>query len=214
MGKKSKKKRQVHQARSAGGGGEHEPEGVSSSVVSDRSSSVEALATFQNGIRSIFAEAFGEELMTADPDTFSRIVLDNYIPGGGWSPRHEFDPGMVTDFHAWCVDEKGIVHDYPDDQLEKGTYCTPLLVRRPWDVTMIVKALPHIEKLTQEIFFDKNAHLSNAELLIMIENNTFPEGHAYARAKVLRDSRPDRYALVLGSLGYIQPDGRVFWECG
>ena len=48
----------------------------------------------------------------------------------------------------------------------------------------------------------------------MIENGTFPVNHCYARAKILRDSDPTRFALVLGSLGYRQLDGRVFWECG
>jgi hypothetical protein len=74
--------------------------------------------------------------------------------------------------------------------------------------------LPYIEKLTRENFFDKNKHVSSLQFLQMIENSTFPVNQCYARAKLLRDSDPTRFALVLGSLGYRQLDGRVFWECG
>ena len=56
--------------------------------------------------------------------------------------------------------------------------------------------------------------MSSVQFLQMIENSTFPVNHCYARAKILRDSDPTRFALVLGSLGYRQLDGRVFWECG
>jgi len=78
----------------------------------------------------------------------------------------------------------------------------------------MVEALPYIEKLTQDNFFDKNKHVSSVHLLQMIENNTFPVKQCYARAKILRDSDPSRFALVLSSLGYRQLDGHVFWECG
>jgi hypothetical protein len=78
----------------------------------------------------------------------------------------------------------------------------------------MVEALPYIKKLTQENFFDKNKHVSSVHLLQMIENNTFPEKQCYTRAKILCDSDPSQFALVLGSLGYRQLDGCVFWECG
>ncbi len=56
--------------------------------------------------------------------------------------------------------------------------------------------------------------MSSVHLLQMIENNTFPVNQCYARAKVLCDSDPSQFALVLGLLGYRQLDGHVFWECG
>ncbi len=76
-----------------------------------------------------------------------------------------------------------------------------------------MEALSYIEKLTQEIFFEKNKHVSSVHLLQMIENNTFPVKHCYARAKILCDSDPSWFALVLGLLWYRQLDGCVFWEC-
>ena len=151
---------------------------------------------------------------SAQIDAIQKVVLESLIPGGGWVPRHTFDPMMVMDFHAWCVDENGLIHDYPDHQLIQGQYGTRDVVRRPWDVNIVIAAMPHIEHMTKVEFFDKNKHVSTEQFLFMIKNNTFPKDNCYPRAKLLRDSDPTRYALVLGSLGYRQANGRVFWECG
>ncbi len=151
---------------------------------------------------------------SAEIDAIQKIVLESLIPGGGWVPRHIFDPKMVMDFHAWCVDDYGLIHDYPDHQLIQGQYGTRDVVRRPWDVKVVIAAMPHIEQMTKAEFFDKNKHVSTEQFLFMIKNNTFPKDNCYPRAKLLRDSEPSRFALVLGSLGYRQTDGRVFWECG
>ena len=151
---------------------------------------------------------------SAEIDAIQKVVLESLIPGGGWVPRHTFDPMMVMDFHAWCVDENGLIHDYPDHQLIQGQYGTRDVVRRPWDVNIVIAAMPHIEHMTKVEFFDKNKHVSTEQFLFMIKNNTFPKDNCYPRAKLLRDSDPSRFALVLGSLGYRQTDGRVFWECG
>ena len=151
---------------------------------------------------------------SAEIDAIQKIVLESLIPGGGWVPRHIFDPKMVMDFHAWCVDDYGLIHDYPDHQLIEGQYGTRDVVRRPWDVKVVIAAMPHIEQMTKAEFFDKNKHVSTEQFLFMIKNNTFPKDNCYPRAKLLRDSEPSRFALVLGSLGYRQTDGRVFWECG
>lgn len=210
MGKKSKKKRQQHRDE---GTNEVVSQAVLSSDVGNLSGTDE-FSAIADQLRDALADVFGQDLMASNRDAINRIMLDSLIPGGGWAPRNKFDPKMITDFHAWCVDEKGMVHDYPDDQLIKGNHAMKHVVRRPWDVTVVVEALPHIEKLTQEQFFDKNRHLSSTQLLKMLENNTFPINHCYARAKILRDSSPNRFALVLGSLGYRQSGGNVFWECG
>ncbi len=68
-------------------------------------------------------------------------------------------------------------------------------------------ALPHIEQMTKDEFFDKNKHVSTEQYLFMIENNTLPKDNCYPRAKLLRDSDPSCFALVLGSLGYRQRMG-------
>ena len=70
---------------------------------------------------------------------------------------------MITDHHAWCVDEKGNVNAYPDNQLISGKYGATQVVRRPWDAHLVVQALLFIEKLNQDIFFDKNTHVLQDE---------------------------------------------------
>ncbi len=86
--------------------------------------------------------------ISAEIDAIQKIVLESLIPGGGWVPRHTLDPKMVMDFHAWCVDENGLIHDYPAHQLIQGKYGTHDLVRRPWDVNAVIAAIPHIELMT------------------------------------------------------------------
>jgi hypothetical protein len=48
--------------------------------------------------------------------------MERLMPGGGWVPCHTFNPTMSTDFHTWCVNERGVIHDYPPDQLIKGNH--------------------------------------------------------------------------------------------
>jgi hypothetical protein len=218
MGKKSKKKRQENQTRSVGDLADNVsrtiPENVEAAASGNISTLFDEFPDFVNDMQSALLEVFGEQLVSDNRSNIQRIITEHLMPGGGWVPRHTFNPTMSTDFHAWCVDERGVVHDYPPDQLIKGNHWTGDVVRRPWDVNVVVEALPYIEKLTREKFFDKNKHVSSVQFLQMIENSTFPVNHCYARAKILRDSDPTRFALVLGSLGYRQLDGRVFWECG
>ena len=72
----------------------------------------------------------------------------------------------------------------------------------------------HKHEYNSEIFFSKHTDVTNEEWLLKIRSNTFPTKHCYARAKILRDSNPKKYALVIGSLGYKQNDGSIFWEFG
>ena len=216
MGKKSKKK----------GKGAPKVEGleatnINNSVVTE---SVQAspsgipphLDEFASTLRTALVESFGAELFDAKAKgmDFEKVFREHLLPGNGWIPRYKFDPKMVMDLHAWCVDENGVVHDYPDEKLMKGDYATKDIVRRPWDVCVVVQALPHLEKWTKEQFFDKNPHVTTEQFLQAIKNNTFPSNNCYPRAKILRDSDPSKYALVLGSLGFRQSDGRVYWEYG
>ncbi len=166
---------------------------------------VEALA-------SAIASAFN--LNTNDSGTMSYLKSVFDTASGGEIPRYSFDKNMVSDVHVWCVDVFGNVCDYPDDQNQHGDKATKTIIRRPWDANMVTEALPHIDEFNEKIFFNKNPDISNEEWLLMIESNTFPLKACYARAKLLRDSNPKEYALVVGSLGYKQNDGSIFWEFG
>jgi hypothetical protein len=56
--------------------------------------------------------------------------------------------------------------------------------------------------------------VSHEERLAMIENDTFPENQCLSRATTLRQVNPTKYVVVIGSLGFVQEDGTIFWEFG
>ena len=56
--------------------------------------------------------------------------------------------------------------------------------------------------------------LNQEQKLAMIESDTFPMKQCIDCALTLRTSNPNRFAIVIGSLGFIQPDGSIFWEYG
>ena len=159
------------------------------------------------------ANALGSAFtLKSGSNSFLTSLLDTATLGK--SPRWSFDKNMVMDLHAWCVDEEGNVCDYPDEQNKHGAHSTANIVRRPWDARMVAEALPHFDKHCQEEFLDRHPHTSREEWIQMIHSNTFPPGNCFGRAKILRDSNPEKYALVIGSLGYKQSDGTIFWEFG
>jgi len=163
-------------------------------------------------LASAIASAFN--LNTNDSGTMSYLTSMLDTASGGEIPRYSFDKNMISDVHVWCVDEVGNVCDYPDDQNQHGDNRTKDIVHRPWDAEMVAEALPHIDEFNKKIFFNKHPDVSNEEWLLKIQSNTFPIRSCYARAKILRDSNPKKYALVIGSLGYKQNDGSIFWEFG
>ena len=132
----------------------------------------------------------------------------------GDTPRFRFDKMQITDHHAWCVDERGNICDYPDEELQLGSRCTMDIVRRPWDARMIAEALPALDAMCDDVFFKLFPDVPRETWLEKIEKNEFPVQYCYPRAKILRDSNPEKYALVIGSLGYKQSDGSIFWEFG
>ena len=73
-------------------------------------------------MRSALVEVFGEQLVSDNCSNIQKIIMESLMPGGRWVPRHTFNTTMSMDFHAWCVDERGVIHDYPPDQLIKGNH--------------------------------------------------------------------------------------------
>jgi len=149
-----------------------------------------------------------------------------FLTRTGKNPRSSFDKNKPDDYHAWCVDDMGNVCDYPDDQNQHGYYASMMIVRRPWDAHAISEARFHIDKsyksfsigvrnISQSNSYATTDHkLSNEELFKLIELDEFPTKYCYARAMTLHNSNPKKYKLVIGSLGYIQSDGSIFWEFG
>lgn len=145
-----------------------------------------------------------------------KCILDKFVTFEGVE-KTERNYNRVTDYHAWCVDENNIVHDYPISQL--GVDCvfkTDNVVRRPFDVIHSMKALPEFMELLEcsEKYNELVKPLSQHEKIEQIKNNTFPMKMCLSRAMALRDSDPRKYAVVIGSLGFVQSDGTIFWEFG
>ena len=135
----------------------------------------------------------------------------------GWNgPRHRINNGVdnvsdTEDYHAWCVNCKGEVLDYPFEQIVSD-HKTRNIIRRPWDIALASKIFPKLE-IIHEKWLESQA-LNQKQLLRLIHKNKFPKDHCYHRARVIRDSDPEEYALVIGSLGFIQDDGTTYWDCG
>lgn len=137
-------------------------------------------------------------------------------------PKHEFEDSIIYgDYHAWVVDRNNVVHDYPTDQLQVGGFATSDIVRRPWDASLVSVALPRVASrsesdpiITRYRMSGDNCQFSTEELLKLVTAGRFPPWMCYRRAEILRDSNPNEFAIVLGSLGYRQNDGSIVWLCG
>ena len=153
-----------------------------------------------------------KELTSTPSAIFKPTIADEFPP-----PAYLPDPTMIEEgnFHAWCVDTSGDVVDFPDEMLKHGKYQTDEIVRRAWDARLVAFHLPELERHSLEFWKDPfHRSLSNEEVEKMAWKNILPLYFKYERAKAIRDSNPEKYALVVGSLGYRQSDGSVFWEFG
>lgn len=138
-------------------------------------------------------------------------TMESYLSSLGSVPGN---PSNYEDYHSWCVDEKCIVCDYPIHQLNDGVENgTNNVIYRPWNAHMIVEWLPKLDKIYDK-FMKDNTHNTMEQLMKSIDNNEFPTGNCYIRAKLLHLSNPKKYALIIGSLGFVQEDGTIFWEYG
>lgn len=176
----------------------------------------------------------GDEGYSAESDNCEHQHVEKSIPIGsvikldpvpfecGSHPKCEFEDSIVCgDYHAWVVDRKNVVHDYPTEQLQVGLFATDDIVRRPWDVSLVSVALPKVMSgvesdpiLISHGVGKDNCKYSSKQLLGFISGGEFPQWMCYRRAEILRDSNPNEYSLVLGSLGYRQPDGSIVWLYG
>lgn len=150
---------------------------------------------------------------TSTPSAISNPTIADEFP----PPAYIFHPDMIEEgnFHAWCVDTAGNVVDFPDEMLKHGKYQTDEIVRRAWDVRLVAFHLPELERRSLEFRKDPfRRSMSKEEFEKMAWKNTLPLYFKYERAKAIRDSNPEKYALVVGSLGYRQSDGSVFYEFG
>ena len=124
------------------------------------------------------------------------------------------------DYHAWCVDDVGSTCDYEPEELMKNVeYGTLDIVRRPFTAHEVQKWIQTCDA-TYDAYMQASANrygtLKKAQemMLAAIKESRFPLKNCYIRAKVLYESDPKKYSLVIGSLGFKQEDGRIHWEYG
>ena len=122
---------------------------------------------------------------------------------------------LFRDLHVWCIDEQNNILDYPIEEIY-SKYWTENVIYRPFDaehVSLIYKDVIEYAKQSDQ-YLDEICHMTEEEKLQAIDNNTFPKKCCIWRAKALRDRDPRRYSIVIGSLGFKQADGNIFWEYG
>ena len=184
-------------------------------------------------VAEVMGKVFGSKEITKErlDILMAGMQLGEVIQGVdeiGWGkPAFPGDPReppfkRETNHHIWAVDEKGEIMDYPDEQLrnlsDHGHKIGPdgketvVIVRRPFDITLSMELFPWLEKEHKK--FMQTQPLTEEDMLQHIHNGSFPIHHCYHRAKILRDSDPSSYGVVIGSLGFKQPDGRIWWEYG
>ena len=121
-----------------------------------------------------------------------------------------------VDYHAWCVDENNNVCDYPDEDLITGSQelCEGAqIVRHPWEDRLVSEIQPQLEAQFTS-FFKNNQHLTMTKVFQFIDVNAFPTKYCYVRAKILHDSNPSKYSIVIGSIGYKKTDGTIWRKYG
>ena len=170
----------------------------------------------------VFEFLFGDRRVSPQRLRFlSAAVTNGELLESGWTPRSRANNGIdtlanTTDYHVWCVDKTGRVFDYPDDQVASNcTRKTNTIVRKAWSNELDEGIRPRLEQLAQtniqQLIREKG---SKDALMRAIEDNTFPRAHCLARAYLLYESNPSEYKVVIGSFGFVQSDGKTWWELG
>lgn len=105
--------------------------------------------------------------------------------------------------------------------MQTGDHQTEHIVRQSWDASIVTEIKPILDQRHKEwsnMHFVINKERPREEmiesLMKAIALNTFPEGNCYHRSSLIHGSNPDKYTLIIGSLGYKQADGRIYWEFG
>jgi len=108
------------------------------------------------------------------------------------------------DAHMWLEKDDGTIIDYPDSALKKvSAYGTNKIVRKPFSKELQLQVLPYIMKKIQ----------NSPRLPESIFKNT--PGFCFNKAYLeKRDQKNKDFKYVIGSLGFQQHDGSVFYEYG
>jgi hypothetical protein len=126
----------------------------------------------------------------------------------------------MDDYHACCIDKQGVVHDYdPKIIMLNVNFGSTDIVCVPFTGD-ISERLVHCDKTYDAYLqgmtakFGGDIEDAKKALLSIIHTPFFPRKNCYICAKLLYESDPQEYSLVIGSLGFRQADGKVYWEYG
>jgi hypothetical protein len=172
-----------------------------------------------------FEHIFGDRRETPARARFLLVCIElGDLEEAGWNgPRRMANNRIdtldsTTDYHVWCIDkeDEDRIMDYPDNQL--APFCprrTNRLVRQAWPRELDEGIRPRLEVESQlRIELLINEWGSREALMTAIQNNNFPLQHCLCRAYLIHNSNPSRYEVVIGAFGFIQSDGRTWWESG
>ena len=111
----------------------------------------------------------------------------------------------------WLEDQNGNVFDYDDETLKNvSAYGTLKIVRKEFPKDLQKQLIPYILQIQEN---ERKTFGLNRQLF-----NTVP-GHCFMRTKLelkkMKENNPkNQYKVKVGSLGFVQPDGHIFWEYG
>ena len=190
----------------------------------DQAASVELLGRDPD-LADVCEQLFGDRNITPTRTRiYNAMRALGQIDQMGWDgPRREANNGVDTlettkDYHVWLVDleNDGAVVDYPDHQLARGSeYWTNNIVRRAWSNELADAIRPRLEREARTwINHHLDSYGSRERMMHAIQENRFPIDHCLPRAFFVHESNPSKYRIVIGALGFVQTDGRTFWELG
>lgn len=176
-------------------------------------------------LADVCEQLFGDRNVTpARERVYNAMCQMGSVEQAGWDgPRREANNGVDTldttkDYHVWLEDLENneAVVDYPNSQLARGSeYWTNNIVRHEWSNELADAIQPRLEREAR-IWIQRltQTYGSKDKVMEAIMENRFPVDHCLPRAFLIHESNPTRYRIVIGALGFIQADGRTFWEHG
>ena len=121
---------------------------------------------------------------------------------------------MGMDCHAWAEDDAGNIYDYPEDNLRRES--RNLLKSMPKGKGRPCVRQPYTGELEKKVkaFIADWWTDGERELVDTLDPDSpdFPPLKCYIRAYILANKKG--YKLKIGSLGWRQKDGKVFWDYG
>jgi hypothetical protein len=109
------------------------------------------------------------------------------------------------DYHAWCIDDEGVVCDYMTQHLAKNSnYGTGDIICRPFTAHLISQWIDQCDKIydafLQSIaaeWGEGDVEATKTALLGIINTPFFPSKNCYIPAKLLQESNPQNIHLLL-----------------